>query len=115
MSEKLYIAGLSSLDKEELEEAIGKTALETYQPEVPEGSLAEPATITAILTLGSFATVAFATWASKGRRRKLLKGSVKIVHPDGRVEERSWEVDEGSEDAIKSGVIAQLGKWLKVR
>jgi len=113
MSAKLYIAGLSSLDKEELEEVIGKSALETYEPEVPEGTLAEPVTITAILTLGSFATVAFATWASKGRRRKLLKRTVKIVHPDGTIEERNWEVDEASEDAIKSGVIAQLGKWLK--
>jgi hypothetical protein len=78
-------------------------------------TLAEPATITAILTLGSFGTVAFATWMSKGRRRKLLKRSVKIVHPDGSVEERTWEVDEASEDAIKPGVIAQLGKWLKAK
>jgi len=52
---------------------------------------------------------------SKGRRRKLLKRSVKIVHPDGSVEERTWEVDEASEDAIKPGVIAQLGKWLKAK
>jgi len=115
MSEKLYITGLNALDKEELEEAIGKTAFEAYQPEVPEGNLAEPATITAILTLGSFATVAFATWASKGRRRKLLRRSVKISYSDGRVEERSWEVDEASEDAIKQGVLAQLGKWLKAK
>ena len=112
MSEKLYITGLSSLDQEELAKAIGKDAFETYQPEVPEGTLAEPATITAILTLGSFATVAFATWASKGRRHKLLKNNVKITHKDGTVEERSWEVDEGSEKEIESKILAQLGTWL---
>ena len=115
MSEKLCITGLTSLDLEELEESIGESVLEVYRPEVPEGALAEPVTITVVLTLAPLAATAFAVWASKGRRRKLLKHSVKVMHADGTVEERSWEVEEHSEEAIKSGVIERLRKWLIVR
>lgn len=115
MSEKLYIEGLNPLDAEELQEALRDKGMEIKQPATPEGTLAEPATITVILTLGSFAAVDFALWLSKGRRRRLLKRSVRVVHPDGRIEENAWEVKEGTDEAIKSGVIAQLGKWLKMK
>jgi hypothetical protein len=67
MSEKLYVEGLNPLDAEELKEALGDKGMELRQPEVPEGTLAEPATITVILTLGSFAAVDFALWLSKGQ------------------------------------------------
>src|SRR5258708_7262112 len=98
MSNKLHIEGLNPLDAEELKAAINNNGLELFQPEAPEGTIAEPATITAILTLGAFTAVDLATWISKGRRRRVLKRSVKIAHPDGRIEERQWEVDESSED-----------------
>jgi hypothetical protein len=115
MSETLYLEGLNPLDAEELKEALGDNGMELRQPEVPEGMLAEPGTITVILTLGSFAAVDFALWLSKGRRRRLLKRSVRVIHPDGRIEEDSWEVKVGTDEAIKAAVIAQFGKWLKMK
>ena len=106
----MVIAGLSSLDEEELRDAIGD--VEFDEPVVPEGTLAEPATITAIVTLGSLAIAALAAYLSKRRRRYLLKQAFRVVHPDGRIEERTLEVRASSEDEAKAEILAQLNKWI---
>jgi hypothetical protein len=107
---KLIIGGLSSLDEEELREALGEE-VEFDEPAVPEGTLAEPATITAIITLGSLAIAALATYLSKGRRSYLHKETFRIQHPDGRIEERTLEVRAASEEEAKAQIMAQISKW----
>jgi hypothetical protein len=79
---KLIISGLSGLDEEEMKEALGD-AVEFDEPDVPEGSLAEPATISAIVTLSAMVISALAVYLNKPRRKYLLQKAVKIVHPDG--------------------------------
>jgi len=108
---KLIIRGLSSLDEEELREALGDN-VEVNEPEVPEGTLAEPATITAIIILGSMTIGALALWLSKKRRSHLYRETFRIVHPDGRVEERTLEVRASSEEEAKAEIMAQVGKWM---
>ena len=114
-SAELVISGLSSLDEEELREALGGGSgdrITFSRPEVPEGSLAEPATITAVVTLGSIGLSALAAWLSKARRRRIARGKFRLVRPDGTVEEKSWELEESSEDAVKSKVLAELTNWI---
>ena len=113
MSElKIQFEGLNALDAEELKAVMGSSGLELDEPAVPEGTLAEPATITAILALGPTAIATLALWLSKGRRGHVLRHKAKIIHPDGRVEEQSWEIKDTSEAAVKSQVISKLGKWI---
>ena len=67
MATTFEIGGLSGLDQEELQELLHEK-VQFEEPSVPEGTLAEPATIAAIVTLGSGVLFAFATWLSKRRR-----------------------------------------------
>ena len=107
---KLIIPGLSSLDEEELRELLGDQV--TFQePEVPEGSLAEPTTIIAVIVLGSIALNGLAAYLSKGRRRYVQRQTFRVVHPDGRVEERKLEIEASSEDEVKAEILAELSKW----
>ena len=112
MANQLILTGLNSLDEEELKEALGDSGMEVVKPKVPEGSLAEPATITVVLYLGSIALTSLAVWLSKGRRRHYLAAAHKVVHPDGTTEEKTFELDESSEDAVKASVLAQLRNWV---
>ena len=105
----LMISGLSSLDEEEMKEALGD-AVEFDEPEVPEGSLAEPATITAIVTLGAMAISALAVYLNKPRRRYLLEKAVKIIHADGRVEETTLKIEASSSEEAKAQLAAELAK-----
>jgi hypothetical protein len=110
---KLVLSGLSSLDEEELLEALGKDQVEFIKAKPPEGSLAEPATITAVIVLTSAGIAALTAYLAKGRRRRILKGVKKIIHPDGRIEEMTIDLDEASEDALKASVLGELGKWIQ--
>jgi len=112
MSNRLVLTGLNSLDEQELIEALGTNGVEIVKPEVPEGSLAEPATITVVLYLGSIALTSLAVWLSKGRRRKVLAATQKVVRADGTVEEKTFQLDESSEDAVKASVLSQLRNWV---
>ena len=106
---KLIISGLSSLDEEQLKEALGDE-VEFDEPEVPEGTLAEPATITAIVTLSAMAISALAVYLNKTRRRYLLEKAVKVVYPDGRIEEVTLKVEASSSEEAKTQLAAELAK-----
>ena len=110
-SVKIVIPGLTELDEEELRELLPE-GVEFDRPETPEGSLAEPTTITAIIILAPLAITTLALWASKARRSFIRSERIKIIHPDGRVEERSLDVKASSEEEAKAGIAAELGKWL---
>jgi hypothetical protein len=111
MATTFEIGGLSGLDQEELQELLHEK-VQFEEPSVPEGTLAEPATIAAIVTLGSGVLFAFATWLSKRRRSYLWQQTIRIHHPDGRVEEQSLTVKAASEDEVKAQVLQQLGQML---
>ena len=65
----LELTGLSDLDTEELLVAMGDH-VDLRRPEVPEGTLAEPATVVAIITIGSPIVLnALAIWLATPRRR----------------------------------------------
>lgn len=108
----IRLSGLNELDAEELLEAVGPT-VELQRPEVQEGALAEPATITAVVALTSALMPVVALWLSKGRRSYLRKQTFKITHPDGRVEERTLEVRASSQDAATAEILAELEKWIQ--
>ncbi|MBD2318055.1 hypothetical protein [Phormidium tenue] len=110
-SPKLIISGLNSLDEEELREVLGEE-VEFEEPKVPEGSLAEPATIAAIVTLGSLAITALAIYLSKSRRRYILERKIRIIHPDGRIEEHILNIQANSEDEANAQILAELSKFL---
>ena len=109
---QLIVGGLSALDKEELELQLG-AAIGFVEPSVPQGTLAEPATIAAVITLGSIAITAFGAWLSKARQKHLLRERFRVLHPDGSSEEHVLEIQSSSEDAIKAEVIRQLRGWIK--
>ena len=106
---KLIISGLSSLDEEQMKESLGD-AVVFDEPEVPEGTLAEPATITAIITLSAMAISALAVYFNKTRRRYLLEKTVKIVYPDGRVEEVALKIEASSSEEAEAKLAAELTK-----
>lgn len=106
---KLIISGLSSLDEEEMKEALGD-AVEFNEPEVPEGSLAEPATITAIVTLSAMAISALAVYLNKPRQKYRVQKAFKIVHPDGRIEEATLRIEASSSEEGKAQLAAELAK-----
>lgn len=106
---KLIISGLSSLDEEEMKESLGD-AVEFDEPQVPEGTVAEPATITAVVTLTAMAISALAVYFNKTRRRYLLEKAVKIVHPDGRIEETTLRIEASSSEEAKAQLAAELTK-----
>jgi hypothetical protein len=110
-SSKLIISGLNSLDEVELSEALGEN-VEFEEPDVPEGSAAEPATIAAIVTLGSLSIAALAVYLSKARRRSVLKYTIRKVHLDGRIEEFIIDLDSSSEEAANPKILAELSKWI---
>jgi hypothetical protein len=107
----LEFIGLSALDQEELQQ-IGSSDVTFIEPQVPEGMLAEPATIAAIVTLGSLSLVTLAAYLAQGRRRHLLKRSVRITHPDGRVEERTLVISSSTQDGVKAEILGQLAAWI---
>lgn len=109
MEATFEIGGLSDLDREELQDIL-KDQVQFDEPEVPEGTLAEPATIAAIVTLGSGVLAAFAIWLSKRRRSYLWQETVRIQHPDGRIEERRLTVKASSEAEAKAEILQQLGQ-----
>lgn len=110
-TQTLEFVGLSSLDQEELREVAGEVV--TFQePEVPEGMLAEPATIAAIVTLGSLSLVTLAAYLAQPRRRRMLRHAVRITHADGRIEEQTFEISASDQDGVKAEILAQLGKWV---
>ncbi|MFN0139086.1 MAG: hypothetical protein ACKVQW_03230 [Pyrinomonadaceae bacterium] len=106
---KLIISGLTPLDEEQLRELL-EDAVEFDEPQVPEGTLAEPATITAIIALSSMAIGALAVYLNKSRRSYLLEKAVKVVHPDGRVEEVTLKVQASSSEEAKQQLAAELTK-----
>jgi hypothetical protein len=109
---ELIITGMTTLDEVELRKALPAGGVETIRGTVPEGTLAEPATITAVVTLGSLALTALSAWIVKGRRRRVSKLRYKVRKPDGEVVDLSLDLDENSEDAGKASVMAQLRKWI---
>lgn len=114
MSEtELVISGLGNLDAEELRDALGENSLRLVRPEVPEGTLAEPTTITAVIVLGSIALSSLAAWICKKRRNPSKRFKFKLTRPDGEVIEVALNTDEGSEEPCKKNVLAQLGQWIK--
>jgi hypothetical protein len=74
----IKLSGLSALDQEELKDLVGNAA-EFKEPVVPEGTLAEPATITAIVRLGS---LVIASIAAYGIRKRSLSKSVFVNQID---------------------------------
>jgi hypothetical protein len=109
---KLRIPGLDRLAEEELRDLLQADDLEfTTKPRF-DGDLPEPATITAVITLGSLSITALAVWLSKRRNRKYLKTSSRVLYPDGRVEEKVLELKDVAEDAVQPAIIAQLSSWL---
>jgi hypothetical protein len=113
-STRLAISGLSSLDAEELREALGGDTLQIVRPESPEGTLAEPVTITAIIVLGSIALTNLAVWICKKRRHPSERFKFKLTRPDGEVLEVLLDTSQGSEEPCKEGVLSQLGQWIKI-
>ncbi len=109
---KLYIPGLDRLAEEELKDALRPEDLELTTKPVFDGELPEPATITAVITLGSLSIVAIAAWLSKRRHRRYRKTTFRVVHPDGRIEEKTLELNEADEDALQPAIVTQLGTWL---
>jgi hypothetical protein len=110
-SSKLIISGLNSLDQVELSKALGEN-VEFEEPEVPEGAAAEPATIAAIVTLGSLSIAALAVYLSKPRQRSVLKYTIRRVHPDGRIEEFIIDLVTSEEGAANPEIVAELSKWI---
>jgi hypothetical protein len=108
----LIISGLTSLDEAELLEKLPETYVETHKTAVPEGSLAEPATITAIVTLGSVTIAGLTAWLAKPRRRKISSFTYKLRKPDGTLVNVEMLSDEQSEEAAKASILAQLGQWV---
>jgi hypothetical protein len=113
MSIKLLLEGLNSLDAEELKEAVGVQAVEFVAPEVPEGTIAEPTAITALITLTPIVAATVSAYLAKPRHKKFRRSKFRTIHPDGRIVEREWETRETTEEAIKSQLLSQLTKWLK--
>jgi hypothetical protein len=109
---EFIISGLTTLDEEELREALPEGQVDTVRSTVPEGTLAEPATITAIVTLGSIALAGLSAWLSKARRRRVSKFRYKVRKADGETVDVELDLDESSEDAVKASVMAQLSKWV---
>jgi|SRR5689334_12862301 len=115
MATRLALDGLNALDAEELKEALGNESVQLTQPEAPEGNLAEPTTISALITLSPLVAGLVAAWISKPRRRKIARRKTRIIRADGTIEEKEWEINDLKEDAIKSQVFAQLTKWLRAQ
>jgi hypothetical protein len=109
---EFIITSMTTLDEEELREALPEGQVKTVRPTVPEGTLAEPATITAVVTLGSITLAGLSAWLSKGRRRRVSRFSYKVRKPDGEIVDVKLDLDQSSEDAVKANVMAQLGKWI---
>jgi hypothetical protein len=112
-SPELVITGLTTLDEVELRDALPEGEVETMHSTVPEGTLAEPATITAIVQIGgSIALGLLSLWISKTRRRRVSKLRYRVRKPDGEMVDVAFDLDQSSEDAVNASVMAELGKWI---
>ena len=109
---QLIISGLSSLDEEELLEAVGDKAVQFVRPEAPEGTLAEPGTITVIIVLGTIALNGLVAWLAKGRRRRTSNFRYRIVRPNGETVEMELDLSDSSEEALQPKVLAEISKWV---
>ncbi len=108
---RLILKGLSELDAEELSEALGADA-EIVEPEVPEGTIAEPATISAIIMLSPLVIGALTVWMSKPRRSYLRKETMQFVDEKGRIFSKTLEIRASSEDEAQAQIAAEFTKWM---
>ncbi len=113
MSTSLTIHGLSKLDAEELRDTVGIEGVALQEPPTPEGTLAEPATITAVIVLGSIALGSLAAWLCKKRRNPSKRMQFKVTKPSGETVEVMLSVDGSTEEPCKENVLEQLGKLAK--
>ena len=107
---QLMITGLSSLDQEESAEAIGDDSVQFSRPDVPEGTLAEPATISAVIALGTIALNGLVVWLSKARRKHTSAFRYRLVRPNGEVVEIALDLNDASEGAVKSQILDAIGR-----
>lgn len=103
---KLVISGLNELDAKEITELL-KEDVEIAKPNVPEGSLAEPVSSIAIITISSLALASLSIFLSKARRKTMLTRSFRIIHADGRIEEFKLDLITYSEEAAKADEILE--------
>src|SRR5262245_2356251 len=108
---EIHVSGLSSLDVEELREVLGETVT-FQQAEVPEGTLAEPVTTLALIKLSVVALGVLAAWLAKPRRRVIATRTMRVIYPDGRIEERTLVIDASSEEESKQQILSQINDWL---
>jgi hypothetical protein len=109
----MTLAGLGSLDQAELDAALDGQGVRFQAATVPEGSLPEPATIAAVVTLGSVALATLAAWLAKPRRRFVREHEVTVQHPDGTITRHRLVITATAEEEVKAQVLTQLGAWVK--
>lgn len=112
MNEIFFVfPGLSELDAEEIQEALDDK-VEIVEPDVPEGTIAEPATIAAIVTISPLIIGALAMWLSKKRRAYLRKETILLKLPNGAVLEKTLEIKSSSEEETREEIAAAFNNWL---
>jgi hypothetical protein len=109
---ELVIGGLSALDREELKEILSPDQVAFNEPGIPEGSLAEPAAIAAIIVLTPITIAALGLYFGRKIRLHTFDESVEITRPDGTKLKHRLQVRAKSAEEANTQVLAQLQQFL---
>lgn len=111
---KLRIDGLIKLDQLELEKQLGKSIVEFQTGAAGKGTYGELATVTAVVIVSLKALQVAGLHLARKHNKQSFQKTVEIVHPDGRIEKTTIEVDIANTDKPEVQVMKQLGKALNI-
>ena len=97
------VAGLTTLDKEEIDGSPGVTF---KQIAVPKGAQGELITFTAIFAMSALATLA--AYLLRKHDEEEFEEIVELVHPDGRIERRTVRYRGKKVEAPEAEIIKQI-------
>lgn len=102
----LTLSGFSDAELLDLEAALGPDAIQRSEPDRQryEAGALEP--VTATIILSALAIQILGAWLLKTRKNQRIRSRVRVVHPDGRIEEKELDVDLSSEKSEKDVVRA---------
>lgn len=110
----IRVAGLSKLDKIELNQMIDGDRV-TFEDETLEsGQYGEPMTIVAIIVVAIPTIAALAAWALKHRNSESFEETIEIVHPDGSKEIKHIKKTASSSAPPSADMLQQLASIFKV-
>jgi hypothetical protein len=112
VNDKLTIDGLTTLDRYELEDLLGREVVSFDEHSVSHDNLGELGTIIAVVLASKVTLAAFAVWSSRryGKKKKgfVFRQQFKITRKNGTMEERLVEFEADSETSLQEGLATRL-------